>query len=149
MTRPWSSHYYYSSSSSSSSGLREYAYNAGAEFAAVSTQQINDILAHRKASGKVQQRSKSALRPRCLFSFPAKDNWVGHYFPLSWINDVRTYVLAYVYACVYICICICVCVQLRITMRSHTHTYVCLYICVFTVGVACGVLSVRLSPLTG
>eukprot|EP00920_Eleutheroschizon_duboscqi_P008285 GHVT01019151.1.p1 GENE.GHVT01019151.1~~GHVT01019151.1.p1 ORF type:complete len:381 (+),score=88.54 GHVT01019151.1:124-1143(+) len=70
-------------------GIREYALLHGANFLAVSEAQVDSILAQRKARG-APAATRAAL-PKCLFAFPAKDNFAGLFYPMQWIEDIQTY----------------------------------------------------------
>ncbi|KAH8740142.1 molybdenum cofactor sulfurase [Cryptosporidium ryanae] len=98
---PWtkgSKYYYLRVNHNSVLGIREYATLFGAEFKALSYNDVEQILFRRKKS-KVNNHLVNELlnhkyEDYCLFAFPGKDNFAGEKYPLNWIKDVQNYGLS-------------------------------------------------------
>ncbi|PHJ20435.1 cysteine desulfurase selenocysteine lyase family plp dependent transferase superfamily protein [Cystoisospora suis] len=98
-----SSFYYLRINHNSVLGMREYAYAKKAKSVrAVSPREVERLLKEREAAAKTQHSSADQTaketemddRPNCLFAFPSKDNWNGRFFPLNWIQRVKTFGLS-------------------------------------------------------
>ncbi|KAF7458318.1 cysteine desulfurase/selenocysteine lyase family PLP dependent transferase superfamily protein [Cryptosporidium felis] len=93
---PWnekSKFYYLRVNHNSVLGIREYAVSKGAEFKALSFNDVEAILNARIRKQDIldQNRNYNSL---CLFAFPGKDNFSGEAYPLEWIEKVQKYGLS-------------------------------------------------------
>ncbi|PFH37656.1 cysteine desulfurase/selenocysteine lyase family PLP dependent transferase superfamily protein [Besnoitia besnoiti] len=89
-----SSFYYLRINHNSVLGIREYAYAKEAKSVrALSPRDVERILKEREKEAKETSATgpdaEDYSMPSCLFAFPAKDNWNGRFFPLSWIERVK------------------------------------------------------------
>lgn len=84
-------YYYLRINHNSVIGIREYAAESKAQFKALSENEVSKLLYERKRDNK--KNDQSALT-KCLFAYPAKDNFAGVVYPLEWIHEVKQYGLS-------------------------------------------------------
>eukprot|EP00919_Chromeraceae_sp_WS-2016_P020738 GHVR01049231.1.p1 GENE.GHVR01049231.1~~GHVR01049231.1.p1 ORF type:complete len:378 (+),score=112.43 GHVR01049231.1:514-1647(+) len=75
-------------------GIREYALDRGATFLPVSQYEVEEGLRLAETSFRQDTHKQTHTHTHknsreCLFSFPAKDNFSGEIFPLSWVNRLH------------------------------------------------------------